>query len=138
MRISDWSSDVCSSDLPGAVDARRLVIVKAIVNAARLKPVARLLDRVAVLDPVHGDRHSAVLTYAPMPLERRAHSAQRPAGGQGTGKAGFRVGGRLTSYTGGPCSVPHARPSAAGNHSDRRRVGQEGVSTFNSRGSAYQ
>src|SRR3546814_8831239 len=82
MRISDWSSDVCSSDLPGAVDARRLVIVKAIVNAARLKPVARLLDRVAVLDPVHGDRHSAVLTYAPMPLERRAHSAQRPAGGQ--------------------------------------------------------
>src|SRR3546814_7721687 len=62
---------------PGAVDARRLVIVKAIVNAARLKPVARLLDRVAVLDPVHGDRHSAVLTYAPMPLERRAHSAQR-------------------------------------------------------------
>src|SRR3546814_7530867 len=120
MRISDWSSDVCSSDLcfvdgrlvvvrqllerrpgafeqlfpaqlsapfrqPGAVDARRLVIVKAIVNAARLKPVARLLDRVAVLDPVHGDRHSAVLTYAPMPLERRAHSAQRPAGGQGTG-----------------------------------------------------
>src|SRR3546814_2817344 len=57
---------------PGAVDARRLVIVKAIVNAARLKPVARLLDRVAVLDPVHGDRHSAVLTYDPMPLERRA------------------------------------------------------------------
>src|SRR3546814_14095491 len=115
MRISDWSSDVCSSDLPGAVDARRLVIVKAIVNAARLKPVARLLDRVAVLDPVHGDRHSAVLTYAPMPLEMRAHSAQRPAGGQGTGKGGIHAGGPLTSSICGACSVPQPTPYATAN-----------------------
>src|SRR3546814_878796 len=49
MRSSDWSSDVCSSDLP-AYDAivrlttRERVVKRALLDAARLGPAVRLLD----------------------------------------------------------------------------------------------
>src|SRR3546814_1212662 len=39
MRISDWSSDVCSSDLPGAVDADH------VDDAAGFGPLRRLVDQ---------------------------------------------------------------------------------------------
>src|SRR3546814_3666728 len=35
MRISDWSSDVCSSDLPSAAGARRAIVGEACHRCAR-------------------------------------------------------------------------------------------------------
>src|SRR3546814_4832290 len=37
MRISDWSSDVCSSDLPRVINARHFERIKALVEDARAK-----------------------------------------------------------------------------------------------------
>src|SRR3546814_10038957 len=40
MRISDWSSDVCSSDLTGAGDRRRLTSHSIVVEAAPIGAVS--------------------------------------------------------------------------------------------------
>src|SRR3546814_16816415 len=52
MRISDWSSDVCSSDLADQVIVERLVVLQIDGGVAALHPVQRRLRDVemAVLD----------------------------------------------------------------------------------------
>src|SRR3546814_8619008 len=60
MRISDWSSDVCSSDLadqPVAVhDGKHLVIVaiEEILHQLRYREIRRHRDRVAMHEPSNG------------------------------------------------------------------------------------
>src|SRR3546814_3449511 len=44
MRISDWSSDVCSSDLPGELHAQHQAIVR-IIGVSDAKGVAHPLGR---------------------------------------------------------------------------------------------
>src|SRR3546814_3487709 len=48
MRISDWSSDVCSSDLPPAAATRRAIARRSPSVAMRARRATRLPQRVAV------------------------------------------------------------------------------------------
>src|SRR3546814_14246559 len=54
MRISDWSSDVCSSDLVPAVEAQ----VRVLALLARIfeKTVAALADDQPAIEPTHADK----------------------------------------------------------------------------------
>src|SRR3546814_2389793 len=80
LRISDWSSDVCSSDLPGALDVRRVVPI----------------DRGGALDSRHlrqrgGARWRRVFTVA----RDVAHARPRlfaPIAAARVGEAGGEVG----------------------------------------------
>src|SRR3546814_18897501 len=49
MRISDWSSDVCSSDLFGAITVGSITLNKSPVDLSKFKPVARLTAEHLVL-----------------------------------------------------------------------------------------
>src|SRR3546814_17172240 len=100
MRISDWSSDVCSSDLlakggagaveqclptdharpaaqcPG-IDAGRLVIVEIIADAVRVEPRPRLLHRVAVADAVDDSQGVSPSRNRRLALYRRRSEERR-------------------------------------------------------------
>src|SRR3546814_8409188 len=65
MRISDWSSDVCSSDLPG----RRLIFTNADADYA-----ARVLDARGIADLFDGICDIRITAYAPKP-EAAAYKA---------------------------------------------------------------
>src|SRR3546814_19956276 len=72
MRISDWSSDVCSSDLPAtasaAVAATKIVIVFSI---AALPSIARSdAEHVGEVDPAADGFH--MLAGRPVPADRAA------------------------------------------------------------------
>src|SRR3546814_11822576 len=59
MRISDWSSDVCSSDLIGGTNAARLHVLKPACNRLVQYPAQQLVAQIAVrlhLDEVLDDR----------------------------------------------------------------------------------
>src|SRR3546814_15551652 len=108
MRISDWSSDVCSSDLgpPSGVPAQR--------TAARRVPPAAVrtrLDMTTGRSP--GYRHPTLST------EEDRMSAERLAG-------------KRAVITGAAAGI--GRESA---RSEERRVGKECVSKCRSRWSAY-
>src|SRR3546814_7763265 len=62
MRISDWSSDVCSSDLTGARSAG-LVSQGKIGSIVQAKPIERraLLEEAANIRGLHTRRHEAEL-----------------------------------------------------------------------------
>src|SRR3546814_18272395 len=84
MRISDWSSDVCSSDLPSAsasfaeTHVRRLEAIRRVTGG-----VEREADGTWVIAPDHLERAAAferrqaqaspvvVRTLSPLPLERQ-------------------------------------------------------------------
>src|SRR3546814_14259371 len=112
MRISDWSSDVCSADLPDAFAAARarrgdpLETIKADV-AARL---AQKQKSPAAAAPAAGVAHAPSVTASPAPLS----PSGAPPGG-------------------------HAREPAASAapRSEERRGGKEGVSTCRSDWSEY-
>src|SRR3546814_8898658 len=74
MRISDWSSDVCSSDLRGA--PRRLVLGETAVGEAIGRRHASFLQRVA--DRRH-DRDPAV-TPRQRPVRGQIRSEERRVG----------------------------------------------------------
>src|SRR3546814_1062686 len=86
MRISDWSSDVCSSDLETIVEARarQAVAVRALdrIDAGVFE---RLGDRGDVIEPVHvADRVHAVaqrdiLDVEFLAIHIKAHAAALPA-----------------------------------------------------------
>src|SRR3546814_18070347 len=117
MRISDWSSDVCSSDLGRPGDAGGEIVAEAAIgrNAGGL----RLPHRLAVLGPHrlghHHQREVAAGLLELLDLRGDAGDAVRKFGDEdGVGPAGD-----------------------AGSRSEGRRVGKEGVSTCRSRWSRY-
>src|SRR3546814_1500519 len=110
MRISDWSSDVCSSDLPrgdGGIEAR------SADDRARPHPLQPHRNAVVLSDPLHAG--------APDP-----HGGARGARGKRASSAGRGIRG----------DVIHHHPSLRA-RSEERRVGKEWVSTCRSRWSPY-
>src|SRR3546814_349390 len=145
MRISDWRSDVCSSDLLGA-GQRRIVLVVAVVaviEAERLRlaflrpaPGGRRIGSVAedaeivlgvLVVGLGGDavpRRGSVAGQAQILLEDLPGVAADPAVGA---IAVESVGSWLSAAAPPPCCL----------RSEERRVGKECVSTFRSRWSPY-
>src|SRR3546814_7150030 len=61
MRISDWSSDVCSSDLDAARDAERLRVARELHDVAGHKLTALTLNlRALAADPQLGAREAVL------------------------------------------------------------------------------
>src|SRR3546814_12564792 len=110
MRISDWSSDVCSSDLRVAGILRRRVLAEGRED----------LDLLAELDRV-GQRQGAGINLA----GHRRH-------GRGIAAA---VGHELEVGAGGFAESEHTDRGRV--RSEERRVGKECVSTFRSRWPPY-
>src|SRR3546814_6114108 len=108
MRISDWSSDVCSSDL---IDARFLLQF----------PGDGLLDRFADFDEA-GERRIAIRREAVLTAEQRPPVVDRKHDDDRVGAGEMLDLARI--------AVP--RPAAA-NRTDERRVATECVSTCRSR-----
>src|SRR3546814_11381220 len=107
MRISDWSSDVCSSDLPVTV---------AVSLADKLDTLATFY--------IIGEQPTG--SKDPFALRRAAIGAIALIIENGLR---FRLGGLLSDYMLGvspPCNVPNSR-------SAERRVGKECVRTCRSR-----
>src|SRR3546814_20078927 len=108
MRISDWSSDVCSSDLLHLADVEQLLgLLDRLVDAGK---------SVIVIE-----HHQAVMAHADWIIDL----------GPGAGHDGGQV-----VFEGTPAALVSGRPSLTGDHlarSQQRRVGQEGVSTGRSR-----
>src|SRR3546814_5805250 len=55
LRISDWSSDVCSSDLAGAVERDRAAVAAQSGHGTQDHVVGRSLERVAAIFHARGD-----------------------------------------------------------------------------------
>src|SRR3546814_13700405 len=108
MRISDWSSDVCSSDLHGqrAEDARR---------------VAAEVGR----RDVAGAQRAAVVAQAGVAAGDRGADRPRPAFGDATRDIGVGTETLLAAV------------EAVARRSEERRVGKGGVSTCRSGWSPY-
>src|SRR3546814_14473754 len=130
MRISDWSSDVCSSDLAEAADQSTLP------DGVNLPDeIARREDRLAAI----AEAKAAIEARA---RERDAHEqavyqaklAQREAKRKATGK---KPGGKPpTPPTAGPSADDQINLTDA-DRSEERRVGKEGVSTCRPRCAPY-
>src|SRR3546814_14438772 len=98
MRISDWSSDVCSSDLLGDGAADRAVRDQGQQFSAFLRPdrpvlqaLAQTLERTVKLRQQPVGRSLAHLALALL-LDSRALGQQRLAPAGGGGSAGQRAG----------------------------------------------
>src|SRR3546814_15970026 len=119
MRISDWSSDVCSSDLAGPFT------VFAPTNAAFAKLPAGTVD--TLLKPENKAMLTGILTYHVVPglLTATDIAAQAKANG---GKA------MLTTVQG--AKPPVWKKDGSCFRSEERRIGKECVSTCRSRGVA--
>src|SRR3546814_4758999 len=81
MRISDWISDVCSSDLPSGTNAIvQLANALAKVGAYRFQPQQNELTKVGmpiVADQVGGEIGAALKAFAADPADARAIAAIR-------------------------------------------------------------
>src|SRR3546814_11258175 len=114
MRISDWSSDVCSSDL-----ARRAF--RGTGGGGGARP-----DRPGTLDFGEARRSSD-------PRESGGAEPFLPCRGAGGGAARRRRGRKIVGRRADRRSDRARRRSCDGNSSDERRVGKECVSTCRSR-----
>src|SRR3546814_21099133 len=113
MRISDWGSDVCSSDLVAILESRALVELDgAAADAQRVLPAVVALRL---------QRHLADAI--------QAHVAGLVVGGERLDRERGRAG-EQQQRGGGQEGLVHAS-------SEERRVGQECVSTCRSRWSPY-
>src|SRR3546814_18638258 len=130
MRISDWSSDVCSSDLGGMVTA----FLKGGLDEAR-----RFLERVevfALAESLGGVEslieHPAIMTHASIPPENRAalgisdSLARLSVGIEGADDLVADLANALACRLGRSDRRPGRRPEGG-------RVGQEGGGTCNCR-----
>src|SRR3546814_12830684 len=103
MRISDWSSDVCSSDLEGSITANRaansLVVADYADNIQRVRALITRIDRT--------NDTTEIVALKNAGAREVAESLQQLAGGSGG--------------------------AAGANRSEERRVGKECVSTCRSR-----
>src|SRR3546814_7706850 len=141
MRISDWSSDVCSSDLCGVADDGEVLEVDL-----------RLLDEAAAL--LAGDgRQRAVADGRGAIAEAADHGVDvewlghgptlpnavcRPSLQEGARVAGWRGGRVAAQYrhvrkATARASATRPAMTSAMRRSEERRVGKECVSTFRSR-----
>src|SRR3546814_16581131 len=109
MRISDWSSDVCSSDLEVAVHEAEAALLQARAQVEALK--ATYAQKPAALRPTQAD-----LTFRQSDYKRN--------------KALQAVGASSKSA---PDAAKNALAVPASNGSEERRVGQEGAHTCRSR-----
>src|SRR3546814_14008459 len=111
MRISDWSSDVCSSDLDIVVTAQ--------------KRASRLADVPAAISAFSGAyiEERGVSDFEGIVEQTPGVSITSDFGGSASKVISVRGLGGSDAY----------RP----NRSEERRVGKEGVSTCRSRGSQY-
>src|SRR3546814_4439624 len=80
MRISDWSSDVCSSDLPRGVEPVLADVVKAIGDALLVEPAPRLLHRVAVRNAIENHRHAGEVSRHGSQIRGQAAAALKKSG----------------------------------------------------------
>src|SRR3546814_17738796 len=134
MRISDWSSDVCSSDLesdaPNRIrfDLRRLMRTKYRIDTFQKSYfVIRSFDE--LFDATRPDFAPLYAGLAALPDFAAAGIA--PADAVLTrGTLDAKAGG----WGAGTADVGASPSAAAGNRSEERRVGKEGVSTCRARG----
>src|SRR3546814_8742376 len=111
MRISDWSSDVCSSDLPLPGRALRQGARRAVpVHRLRFPPL-RKRERVrrAARDP---RRHEGPPRHRIQPLLRRRRGG--PQGGRGAPGAGGGAHGRPDDLSQVPTTTDPNTPGTAG------------------------
>src|SRR3546814_16352928 len=118
MRISDWSSDVCSSDLPSSrlgplSPAERAAVIQSSAVAGKYEAAVNRESAHEMLAERAGE---AVVADDAAP-------AQRSGGAAGGGGWIGRVGKKLVMAVAG--------------RTEERRVGQGGVSTCRSRWWAY-
>src|SRR3546814_14876405 len=119
MRISDWSSDVCSSDLAQLGAVRRVAI-----DAEHEVAGWRQLELTIAEPDLAADRRLAEQHCTFLPVAAQAH-----AGGQGLDCRMSSQRRREQQGSGDQC--------AHGYRSEERRVGKECVSTCRSRWSTY-
>src|SRR3546814_20509561 len=112
MRISDWSSDVCSSDLPGADAVTRPILILSWALALAITVLA-----------VH--RGASELVHRELETRSRVALALYVTA----------LHGRLDML--GVVPAVLAGPPVAQARAEEARGGKEGVSTCRSRGSAY-
>src|SRR3546814_16153203 len=117
MRISDWSSDVCSSDLRARPDPAELLAVLERIGVEAVVVVELEVARREIT--VFGDEIVAL-------DDRRGHRAAR--GKLQVGRAVLRIAGAVLDHD---AAIEHQ------DRSDERRVGKECFSTFRSRWSPY-
>src|SRR3546814_12768752 len=111
MRISDWSSDVCSSDLVAGVVPGQAALVMGV-----LPEVDHVLDRLKGLLAVDHDLLAALVDL---------RAAERPEVGEGEGR---RVAEGMS----------HGLADRAARRWEERRVGKEGVRQGRLRGALTQ
>src|SRR3546814_16374870 len=123
MRISDWSSDVCSSDLAGGeIDIVRVLGARGIgLRAAERPEPLQLLTGLIAEEILDGMEYRAGVRLDGDPV-LRPQDVEIEGGHQG----GERGAGRL---------VAADLETVDAGRSEERRVGQECVSTCRSRGS---
>src|SRR3546814_14347536 len=134
MRISDWSSDVCSSDLGVLIVGSGMSFHNLRARGPAVTPVAREWDAAltaAVTDPDPASRAARVIAWDSLPHARFAHPREEHllplmvalgAGGDDPARLDFT--GEVLGW----------QVSA---RSEERRVGKECVSTGRSRGSPF-
>src|SRR3546814_16506608 len=84
MRISDWSSDVCSSDLPNPIEVD-FVIVGALIGTDPALLIPRIPEKIGLLGLQEPMRQSLPDTVAELHLQprnqRRPHAIRRHRNG---------------------------------------------------------
>src|SRR3546814_13120821 len=128
MRISDWSSDVCSSDLSGRIV--RSVTAQAAVALVQQLVHRQRFERVQFVEQNGLEAGGGLFRITVGAADRLAHQLvdqaqlQQSLCGQAQLLGGVaRLGGVL----------PQDRGAAFGRRSEERRVGKECVSTLRSR-----
>src|SRR3546814_14992993 len=116
MRISDWSSDVCSSDLIELGDAELGAVA---VQCVELRARDRILDAGGAVDGRHiVIRHRQIRGQAPRPAAIETQAVERLRAGHFMDQMSIAL---------------DQRRIGAEIRSEERRVGQECVSTCRSR-----
>src|SRR3546814_18801596 len=134
MRISDWSSDVCSSDLPHPVFGREEV-VPALAMATQSQTVPLAVLRMHLLDPpapaldVFVGRNGEDAAQMFGPIDGAPAHVPVP---ETLGRTFDRQGEPLLAF-----AERGLRTLAFGDRSEERRVGKEWVSTCRSRRSPF-
>src|SRR3546814_5777632 len=142
MRISDWSSDVCSSDLLGGDHLDVYVATSALQDVHKIQPRPSLIAKYRQADLVVCTGSELEIGWLP-PLAQKGNNPKVIPGAPGYFEAShyvqmLEVPAKLDRADGDvhPYGNPHIQRSEE-NTSEERRVGKECVSTCRSRWSRY-